>query len=155
MRKSRVFINFFVRFPRAYGGLSRIKKGESGAESEDCGKVGCAKRKHKMWWWQRRVHTQCGTWNNFPLGWSLELVLRESGDGESGRSALRGTSPHPIIASLPDRPLPARRGERGTRWGRIRMSLKVSPCDLAISSQSSSFSLPQLQRGGEKVATAG
>jgi hypothetical protein len=56
----RIFINFFVRFPRVSGGLNRIKKGVSGAESEVCGKVGWAGREaqdvvvlqasaHTMW----------------------------------------------------------------------------------------------------------
>jgi hypothetical protein len=38
IRKGRIFISFFVRFPRESGGLSRIKKGVIGAESEVCGK---------------------------------------------------------------------------------------------------------------------
>jgi hypothetical protein len=53
IRNARIFISFFVRFPRGNGGLSRMKKGVSGAESEVCGKVGRTGWGHKIWWWRR------------------------------------------------------------------------------------------------------
>ena len=68
-RIERSFSSAFSCFFRnAAADTAGRKMGESGAESEICGKSSPHRSRHNILRPRERVHTQCGTWNNFPLG---------------------------------------------------------------------------------------